>query len=368
MRFTAATLLLSVAIFFSNSIAHVTSSSAGAVAEGDTIDYSQIDLHTLSDDELVAICTDRGFELVTDVDDATGEPLSYDHDQYVVAAQECLKLEAEMEEFYESNPNLLNEMEEERDMMLKEQEELERQLKEAQENLDAEKEKSGGAFVKTDSSSANEEKTSIGADSSKEAEEESIASDAETVGEIKDKPYREDLLVDDEIIDLDNVNEVIEESQEGKAEFDVAAETSEDPADSATEEEKAPDDSSQAATDAAADSEVASTSTSATKNGIIVEFKQVAAEVCEKVKQDFNRVADIVVPKPMRGPLKKALKKGLKIAKDMSLQAIDMIKRYSAVLLEKGKTAYEGRKQEQEQQKEQEDNKQENDPTAATVQ
>lgn len=60
--------------------------------EGD----GRINLLEMSNEELEAICTSRGFELVRDIDENTGEAISYSHEEYVDAAKECLNLEEEM--------------------------------------------------------------------------------------------------------------------------------------------------------------------------------------------------------------------------------------------------------------------------------
>jgi len=55
-----------------------------------------VNLQDLSSVELEAICSDRGFELIPQVDPTTGEILEYTHDDYVEAAQQCLEVEGEM--------------------------------------------------------------------------------------------------------------------------------------------------------------------------------------------------------------------------------------------------------------------------------
>jgi len=362
MRFTlVAIALFSVALRHSKSIAHASSvateSSAAAAGAEESIDYTTVDLHALSNDELVAICTDRGFELVTDVDDATGEPLSYSHDDYVDAAHECLQLEAEMEEYLasnQSNPNMLKEMEDERDRMLLEQEELERQLKEARGQLNSsERVASNGestAFIKN-------------ADTESKETEGIYNPDEKGDEESKDQPSPEDLMVDGEVIDLDVIlNEVIDESQENKARLDASeAEEADARVHTVNDEEETP-------ANASANSEVTSRSNTG-HSGLVFEFKEVAREFCEKVKQDFDTLANIVLPKPIRGPMKKVLNKGYEIGKEITVQAVDMIKRYSKVLMEKGKTAYENRKQEQSQREEKNecnDEQENSSPAAAT--
>ena len=64
----------------------------GIAAEGD----EHYDLENMSDAELEEICTSRGFELVREVDEATGQPIAYVHQDYVDAASECLQIEADL--------------------------------------------------------------------------------------------------------------------------------------------------------------------------------------------------------------------------------------------------------------------------------
>lgn len=63
-------------------------------AEADDDGY--YDLEEMSDEELEEICTSRGFELVREVDEVTGEPVVYSHQDYVDAASECLQIEADL--------------------------------------------------------------------------------------------------------------------------------------------------------------------------------------------------------------------------------------------------------------------------------
>ena len=383
MRFpSTASALLVIASFVNAREAHAEATTTVATDAADqAIDYTQIDLNELTNDELVAICTDRGFELVFELDDATEEPLEYSHEDYVDAARECLKLEQEMEQFYDENPDMLKEMEEERKRMLKEQEELEQKLKEAQEKLHTEKAKKtsdGNAFVKK---AGQEDETD-----EDETDAPPAAAAAAAAAETSKKGDQKDENSDDEVIDLDDdiMNEVIEESQKQKA--------GQSPDD--TEEEP-----SRANNDASA------SISSNIDDGLIIEFKEVYAEFCAKVKQDFETIANIVVPKPLRGPLKdglnkgytiakdvsvdilakvkssglyekvkedairildiivpqsargplrEGLKTGIKMAKDSAIKGADMAKRYGSALLEKGLATYKKIQQEQEERKQRE--------------
>ena len=470
MRFpSSASALLFVAAFLRTREAYAETAVA---VDAEAVDYTQVDLNTLTNDELAAICTDRGFELVFELDDATEESLEYTHEDYVDAARECLKLEAEMEAFYEENPEMLREMEEERERMMKEQEELEQKLKEAQDKLDKRKAKKapeGGAFVKKakegeeagDDDAAREclkleaemeafyeenpemlremeeerermmkeqeeleqklkeaqdkldkrkaKKAPEGGAFVKKAKEGEEAGDDEidatidnnqvTNEESQKDNQKDELPADDEVIDLDNImNEVIESQQ-----------TKDEHSNDGTKAE--PKDTSSAEVDSAP-----SITASTSDDGLIIEFKEVYAEFCEKVRQDFATIANIVVPKPLRGPLKeglrkgfsiakdassdilgrvkssglydkvkqdlirivdivvpqaareplrKGLKTGVKIAKDGAIKGADMAKRYGAALLEKGMASYKKIQQEQEERREREQKEAAEGATAA---
>ena len=59
--------------------------------------YTKEDLDAMSNEELEQICLQRGFELVKDdIDDATGEIIQFNRDDYIDAAMRCLAIEREM--------------------------------------------------------------------------------------------------------------------------------------------------------------------------------------------------------------------------------------------------------------------------------
>ena len=61
-----------------------------------TVEEPDLDLLSLTNEELEQICTIRGFELTKEVDNETGKSVEYSHDDYVGAARQCLDIEAEM--------------------------------------------------------------------------------------------------------------------------------------------------------------------------------------------------------------------------------------------------------------------------------
>ena len=53
-------------------------------------------LEAMTNEELEEICTSRGFELVREIDDNTGEEIVYTHQDYIDAATECLQIEEDL--------------------------------------------------------------------------------------------------------------------------------------------------------------------------------------------------------------------------------------------------------------------------------
>merc|ERR1711862_952822 len=98
------------------------------------------DLQKLSNDELEAICTDRGFEIVKkDNNNNNGRSNSnnnkYTRDDYMHAASQCLAVEAEMAKVIEEHPEILQELKDETNQMNQQKELLEKELLDAQEKL-----------------------------------------------------------------------------------------------------------------------------------------------------------------------------------------------------------------------------------------
>eukprot|EP00970_Alexandrium_tamarense_P018373 scaffold13330_cov205-Alexandrium_tamarense.AAC.10 len=95
-------------------------------------DDEYIDLISMSDEELEAICIYRGFELVREIDATTGEPLEYTHQDYVDAASECLQIEQDLEEILTKHPEILDDVRKESEDMMKERDRLQWQLDQMQ--------------------------------------------------------------------------------------------------------------------------------------------------------------------------------------------------------------------------------------------
>ena len=81
-------------------------------------------LEAMSDEELKAICTDRGFEITME---GEGGLLAMTHADYVEAATKCLSLEKEMNAVLAENPELAAELDVEIERMRAEKERLEQE-------------------------------------------------------------------------------------------------------------------------------------------------------------------------------------------------------------------------------------------------
>ena len=65
-------------------------------SQNDMKNDTEVKLEDLTIEELEQICTSRGFELVKDVEEQSGQVKQYSHQDYVDAARQCLEIEAEM--------------------------------------------------------------------------------------------------------------------------------------------------------------------------------------------------------------------------------------------------------------------------------
>ncbi|GFH45576.1 hypothetical protein CTEN210_02050 [Chaetoceros tenuissimus] len=251
-----------------------------ATAEAESDD--EVDLASLTDEELEEICTSRGFEVVKEKDEETGEFKKYSHEDYINAANQCLDMEAEMEAILNENPELIKEIEAEAERMRQENERLENEIKNMiNDNID-EDQTDDEQVDKTDDS--NESET--------EAAEESSTDGETTTMDNGNVVIEED---SDEVLDLDS----------GKS-YEPTKDTS---TDISVEEIPTED----------------------------ISFMSITREVKDQMIKDFNRVADLLLPPQLRGPLKKALEPIVQIVKGALSTTVDMVKRYTKQIFEQRK-------------------------------
>ena len=252
-----------------------------ATAETGSDDEQEVDLASLTDEELEEICTSRGFEVVKEKDEETGEFKKYSHEDYINAAKQCLDMEAEMEAILNENPELIKEIEAEAERMRQENERLENEIKNMiNDNIDGDQ--------------AADEQVDKNDDSN---ESETEAAEESTDGETTTKDNGNVVIEEDsdEVLDLDS----------GKS-YEPTKDTSTD----ASVEEIPTED---------------------------ISFTSITREVKDQMIKDFNRVADLLLPPQLRGPLKKALEPIVQVVKGALSTTVDMVKRYTKQIFEQRK-------------------------------
>jgi hypothetical protein len=130
LAFVIAIFLALVALSTSDAPGHEQNPAVGGASDFEDED---INLEDMTDEELEAICTSRGFELVRELNATTGEPILYTHQDYVDAANECLQIEADLEEILANHPEILENVKKESERMMHERDKLQEQLNKMQE-------------------------------------------------------------------------------------------------------------------------------------------------------------------------------------------------------------------------------------------
>jgi len=64
--------------------------------DNDNDNEEYYNLEAMTNEELEEICTSRGFELIHETDENTGEEIVYTHQDYIDAATECLQIEEDL--------------------------------------------------------------------------------------------------------------------------------------------------------------------------------------------------------------------------------------------------------------------------------
>lgn len=251
-------------------------------ADTESENGKEIDLASLTDEELEEICTSRGFEVVKEKDEETGEFKKYSHEDYIHAAKQCLDMEAEMEAILSENPELIKEIEAEAERMRQENERLENEIKNMiNDNIDEDQ--------------ADDEQV--------DTADESVESKTDT---------SEENSTDGETPNEDNGNVVIEEDSDEVLDLDTGKsyEPTKDTSTDTTVEEIATED---------------------------ITFMSITREVKDQMVKDLNRVADLLLPPQLREPLKKALEPAVQVVKGALSTSIDMVKRYTKQFFEQKK-------------------------------
>jgi len=295
-----------------------------------------INLRDLSDEELEAICTSRGFEVVREIDDASGEPISYSHDDFVDAARECLDLEKEMDAFFADHPELLGELHAETEKMMEEKKILESKLAAAQEELEKSKGENNNKEG-AESSEQSEDQTPTGENTATPVDEPGKTT-MEGGNKQRIQSETEEVSEDDsEIIDLDLLSsDSTKENNKATTNenFDSLREAISESGESASED-------GQGTVNTGAVLPAENTSPLA----LARLAKDTVVEFQAKVRKDLKYLFDMLVPEPTREPLKKMLLTTAKVLKDAAVKVTDMAKRYFFALLDSAKKVNQQRKE-----------------------
>lgn len=135
-------MILCMYIYFS-SLAILINPITSTDSSNDDDEVQFVNLPDLNNTQLENICVERGFELIPNTDPDTGEILEFTRDDYIEAAQQCLDIQAEMDKLLKQNPNIIEELEKERDRMQAKKKQLEAELLAKQNELEDKRKQQG---------------------------------------------------------------------------------------------------------------------------------------------------------------------------------------------------------------------------------
>lgn len=283
-----------------------------------------VDLDSMTNEELENICTSRGFELVKEMDPTTGAERQYSKEDYLEAAIQCLEIEAEMEDLLEKHPELVEEINAEVEKMKLEQEELEKELATMKSDFDNSKETiSDERELDRDESSyelklidlwLKTEGLNLYGDSEgtiylggNPLFDEQTGQSIERIDYIRQKfpenPWKnEDRACNDGYIEIETVQDVDEVSNQ-KIEPEKNLENDKN------------------------------TKVDSIKSNELLTFHDLMNELQAKVKHDITFLINLIVPKHLQQPLMNAVKPVFRIVKRATLTVYDLVKRYTLLII-----------------------------------
>eukprot|EP00560_Eucampia_antarctica_P002403 CAMPEP_0197833316 /NCGR_PEP_ID=MMETSP1437-20131217/18624_1 /TAXON_ID=49252 ORGANISM="Eucampia antarctica, Strain CCMP1452" /NCGR_SAMPLE_ID=MMETSP1437 /ASSEMBLY_ACC=CAM_ASM_001096 /LENGTH=364 /DNA_ID=CAMNT_0043437295 /DNA_START=116 /DNA_END=1210 /DNA_ORIENTATION=+ len=326
-----------------------------------TVEEPDLDLLSLTNEELEQICTIRGFELTKEVDNETGKSVEYSHDDYVEAARQCLDIEAEMEKIIQENPDILKEIEEESEEMLKEQERLIQQKKELEDKLNKAK---TATPEKVPTPKSNDDSTqNIPSQPNNlkqnDDDDDSIIDLDESMDDEKSEKVEKDTTAN-----IKNIESSVNDKKDGNREKTASSSTLKE--DLTHEEGESPSPSENNVKDSPMSSLPSPSPTFEKTIQRVKEsdqplftLKDIAMDFKEQVGKDLDRIGKILLPPSIRGPLvEDVLKPAMRVGKQISIQTYEFLKRYLSVFFAKVKAKVEDeleKRKEQKQLEEQDD-------------
>ena len=317
-----------------------------------------IDLESMSIEELEDLCISRGFELVKEIDPDTGAPKEFSKDEYIEAARQCLEIEAEMEDILQKHPELLEEIQAETEKMKLEQQKLEKELSDMKQILNDTQEENHlkdeyeNIFNELDQTEMHDDRQLEVIDTWLRTHELNNYGDPEGSMYTGGNPLFDE-QTGESIGRLNYLLEkfpdkpwmVGEQDHDDSAESYIPSEKEESDADkigpeiyeelSEVKEEKA----------------FANDKTSeqlSPKEDEILSLDDILGQFKKKIMHDVNFVVDLVLPQQLREPLLQIMKPMIRIVRQAVLTTYEMVKRYTGVILKEIKDrADENRKNEE---------------------
>jgi hypothetical protein len=302
-----------------------------------------IDLESLSIEELEDLCISRGFELVKEIDPDTGSPKEFSKDEYVEAARQCLEIEAEMEELLQKHPELLEEIQAETEKMKLEQDKLEKELSDMKQLFnDTQKERGlkdeyENIFDESSQTEMDDEKQIEVIDAWLKSHGLNNYGDPEGVMYTGGTPLFDE-RTGESISRLNYILEKFPEKPWTKDEHDQDHSTHSyvPPEDIESNENKNKSDISEEVNESNKERVFAHDKSSeqiSTKDDEFLSLDDILGQFKKKILHDLNQVVDLVLPQQWREPLIQTIKPMVRIIRQAVLTMYEMVKRYTGVIL-----------------------------------
>jgi len=294
-------------------------------------------IKNLSNNELEAICTDRGFEIVKEGQQKS-ENSEYTREDYMHAASQCLAIEAEMAKVIEEHPEILQDLKEETNQMNYQKALLEKELSDAQAQLNSLKKKENEDPTLFVNPNINSNDEGVNQEAQKDI--------AEEMNEKKVTPPPSDDSIDKEenkttinstpkitiekdtdgtdieVIDLDENSESIPEKEETVTETNESDSTTSDTTieSTSTSQEEEPLENVET---------IGITNINPANHTVT----DIINEVNAQILRDIRLVINTLLPENVRTQLLEALQPFLKVGKESLNTALDIFLRYFNVMM-----------------------------------
>lgn len=303
--------------------AHEDDGGDGTSSSTSSLSLDKDHLENMTIEELEGICTSRGFEVVKEIDQETGQAKVYSHEDYVHAARQCLDIEAEMEEILSKHPDLVKEIEAEAERMRQENQELEHKIRDMiHENSELEEHPIGASVEEQDKGEEHVDDYIADENDNDESIKQNATTDTTTTAATDSNEKNQSTIVVE-----GDINLMMGEDSDEILDLDQEAIASNDEAISGEKGTITKDDTLQ---------QDVSSSLSAPPPAPqeILTFGDIHREVLAKMLEDLQRVGNILLPKPVRLFLMEQMKPLVRILQESTKTVFGMMKRYVSQLLQ----------------------------------